>query len=173
MHIVLAILGIIAGAGYWWFYAKNLGTAANEAVDAVGRVRGQMRRKKISKRSAMSPITAIKDPVTAAATLITAIASEDGLVTPAVESRIRTEVGKIAEPEKLDEAVIYAAWAAKQVDNVQSVIDGCSALLINWLDQHEKLELMEMVNAVAANDERHPNFKRNMDRLATRLGLNP
>ena len=72
MHIVLAVVGLIGAAAFWWYRLKYMSDAANEAVDAVGRVQGHFRRGKLRKKSALAPISAIDDPVIAAATIMAA-----------------------------------------------------------------------------------------------------
>lgn len=70
MHIVLAVLGILGGGLFWWYRMKVLGEAASELIDSAGRARGYFRRRKIRKMAEHSPLTAIEDPVLAAATVI-------------------------------------------------------------------------------------------------------
>ncbi|TIU64652.1 MAG: hypothetical protein E5W15_26360, partial [Mesorhizobium sp.] len=109
MPILIAILGLLGAAAIWWYRLKYMSDAAREVADVVGRVQGNIRRKKLRKQAALSPLTAIDDPVVAAATLITAIVAEQGPVLPKREAVIRDVISQIAEtPKKTDEAVVYA-----------------------------------------------------------------
>ena len=123
MHILLALLGIAAAGAFWWYRLKMMNDAAGEVVDAVGRVRGNLRRKKIRQHNELSPLTAIDDPVVAAATLLVAIASDDAALGPNRESAARAEIALIADPAKLEEAIVYAKWASGQIDDAGTVID--------------------------------------------------
>ena len=172
MHIVIAVLGVLVAAAFWWYRVKHMGQAAGEIVDAVGRVQGTIRRGTLRKKAAMAPVTAIDDPVTAAATVIMAIAAEGVPVSDALIARIRDEIRPIAASDKkLDEAVIYAKWASDQVADVPVVIDRTALLLKELLTEEEKRELVDMVRTVTLPAERHEMFRRRLEQLGRKLGL--
>ena len=172
MHILFGFLGIIAAAAIWWWRLKYLGEAATEVIDTVGRVRGNFRRKKLRKQAEMSPVTAIDDPVVAAATLIVAIHGEDQPLQPRQEAAIRETLAEIAPADKLDEAIIYGKWAASQIADTQLVIGHAGKFLSSRLNGSEKEQLVEMVNSVAATSGQTPQFlKLRTDRLRQKLGL--
>ena len=58
MHILLAVLGIMGAAAFWWYRIKYMSEAAGEVADTVGRVRGKMRRDKLRKKAAVAPVAA-------------------------------------------------------------------------------------------------------------------
>ncbi len=163
----------MGAAAFWWYRLKYLGDAANEAVDAVGRVRGHFRRKKLRAKAAESPVVAIDDPVVAAATILVSIYGEDGPLTPKLEERIRQTVGEIAGSKSaLEEAITYAKWAASQVIDVPLVIDRTGKFLTSKLNENEKEQLVSMVSGVAENTGKKPRmYKVRMDRLRQKLGL--
>lgn len=171
MHIVVAIIGILGAAAFWWYRMQGIGQAASEVADVAGRVRGQFRRNAMRKKAAVAPVTAIDDPVVAAATIVMAIAAEDQLVTPEIEARVRKEIAPITDTEKLEEAMIYAKWATDQVADVQTVIDKAAAFLCERLSTDEKEQLVAMVDAAAVKAERHPMYPKRIERLRQKLGL--
>jgi DNA-binding transcriptional regulator of glucitol operon len=172
MHIVLAVVAILGAAAVWWYRIKYMSEAAGEIADAVGRVQGGLRRGRLRKKAALSPITAIDDPATAAATVITAIAAEGVAVSDALERRVREEIRIIAASDKqLDEAVIYAKWATDQVADVPTVIDKTTQLLKSRLNDDEKQELVAMLMRATPPGERHAMFRRRVDQLQRKLGL--
>lgn len=171
MHILIAILGVLGVAAVWWYRIKFMSEAATEVADAVGRVQGQFRRSKLRKKAAIAPVTAIDDPVTAAATVILAIAAEDAPVTPPMEESLRAAIAGIADPKKIDEAVVYAKWATDQVAEVTTVIDQTSAFLAGRLSDAEKEELIGMVDTVSAGYDRHHMYRQRVERLRRKLGL--
>jgi uncharacterized tellurite resistance protein B-like protein len=172
MHILIAAIGLMGAAAFWWYRVKYMSEAASEVADAVGRVRGSVRRKKLRKQAALSPLTAIDDPVVAAATLITAIVSEDTPLTPAHETAIREAVSGITDAKKTDEAVIYGKWAASQIDDANVVIDKLAPFLRERLDADEREELVTMVEGVArASGERSSAHDQHVRRLRQKLGF--
>ncbi|TPL00916.1 hypothetical protein FJ938_21810 [Mesorhizobium sp. B2-4-14] len=149
MPFLIAILGVLGAAALWYYRMKAMNDAAREVADVVGRVQGNIRRKKLRKQAALSPLTAIDDPVVAAATLITSIVSENGPVLPQREAVIREVISGIADKKKADEAVIYAKWAASQIDDTTLVIDKLAPFLRERLDPNEREDLLRMLNRVA------------------------
>ncbi|TPN32768.1 hypothetical protein FKO01_14105 [Mesorhizobium sp. B2-3-3] len=149
MPFLIAILGVLGAAAFWYYRMKAMNDAAREVADVVGRVQGNIRRKKLRKQAALSPLTAIDDPVVAAATLITSIVSENGPVLPQREAVIREVISGIADKKKTDEAVIYAKWAVSQIDDTTLVIDKLAPFLRERLDPNEREDLLRMLNRVA------------------------
>lgn len=154
MPFLVAVLGVLGAAALWWYRMKAMNEAARDVADVIGRVQGSVRRKKLRKQAALSPLTAIDDPVVAAATLITAIVSEDGPVLPQREAVIRSVISEIADRKKTDEAVIYAKWAASQIDDTTIVIDKLAPFLRERLDVSERNDLLQMVNRAAQGGEK-------------------
>lgn len=172
MHIVVIILGLLGAGAFWWYRLKMMNDAAGEIVDTVGRVRGSMRRKKIRQQNELSPLTAIDDPVVAAATLIAAIVMDDVALNPNRESALRQETESVADPAKLEETVIYAKWAAGQIDDASTVIDKLGPFLSGKLTESEKIDLVAMVRRVALT-EGPPlaSLDQRMRRLRQKIGL--
>lgn len=172
MHIVLLVLGVVAGLGFWWYRVRAAHEAASEVADAVGRVRGSMRRKKIRKQNELSPLTAIDDPVVAAATLLVAVASDDVALSPAREEAIRGEIEGLTSSDKVDEAMTYGKWAAGQIDDAGVVIDKLAPFLSGRLYENEKYAMLVMTrNIFAANGPDLPSGAQRLRRLTQKLGL--
>ncbi|AGB43575.1 hypothetical protein LB516_10390 [Mesorhizobium sp. CO1-1-7] len=173
MPFLIAVLGVLGAAALWWYRMKAMNDAAREVAEVVGRVQGNIRRKKLRKQAALSPLTAIDDPVVAAATLITAIVSEDGPVLPRREAVIREVISQIAAgPKKTDEAVVYAKWAATQIDDTTIVIDKLAPFLRERLDPNERDDLLQMLNRVAQGGEQSLKIPdQRMLRLRQKLGF--
>ncbi|MES0200275.1 hypothetical protein [Mesorhizobium sp. M0011] len=172
MPFLIAILGVMGAAAFWWYRMKAMNEAARDVADVVGRVQGNIRRKKLRKQAALSPLTAIDDPVVAAATLITSIVSEDGPILPQREAVIRAVISEIADKKKTDEAVVYAKWAAAQVDDTTVVIDKLAPFLRERLDVAERNDLLQMVNRAAQGGEKRLEISdQRILRLRQKLGF--
>ncbi len=171
MHILLGLFGLIMFAAVWWYRMKYMSEAVGEAADAIGRVQSKIRREKIRKKTAVAPVAAINDPLTAAATIMAAIASEDSVLSPDLEQSVRTQLERIETGKKLDEAMVYAKWASEQVATVTSVIDIAGKYLSEKLNEDEKLELIDMVIDAVPAEKRHQAFPERLKRLRQKLGL--
>jgi hypothetical protein len=150
MPYVLAILGLIAGAGYWYWSLSRAGEAASHAVDAAQRMRGAWRRKKFRDKANMSALTAIKDPVTGAGVMMAAIALARGPLEPSTEAAIRMELGEVMGGKDISETFIYAKWAAEQTDDPNLVSLRLAQLWKDSLSENERRELAAMVRRIAA-----------------------
>jgi hypothetical protein len=162
----------MGAAAFWWYRLKMMNEVANDIADSVGRVRGSLRRRKLRKQAALSPLTAIDDSVVAAATLITAIVSEDIPLTPRGEAGIRDVIAEIADNRKTEEAVIYARWAVSQITDTHIVIDKLGPFLREHLDPGERSDLLDMVGrALPQGAARPPLFDQRIRRLRQKLGF--
>src|SRR5436190_2401212 len=54
MPFLIAILGVLGAGAFWWYRMKAMNDAAREVADIVGRVQGNIRRKKLRKQAALS-----------------------------------------------------------------------------------------------------------------------
>lgn len=172
MHIVVAVIGLLGAAAFWWWRLKAMGEAANEVASQVGKVQGHFRRQKLRKKSAVSPIAAIDDPVVAAATAMIAIGTEDKVTVDDMVARAQEAIERIAPTkDKAAEAVTYAKWATDQVADVPVVIDLIGKFLAPKLDEAEKEQLVAMIQSVVPKAERHPMHAQRIDRLRRKLGL--
>ncbi|TPL92008.1 hypothetical protein FJ960_29205 [Mesorhizobium sp. B2-3-11] len=172
MPFLIAVLGVLGAAALWWYRMKAMNDAAREVADVVGRVQGNIRRKKLRKQAALSPLTAIDDPVVAAATLIASIVFENGPILPQREAVMRSVISEIANKKKTDEAVVYAKWAASQIDDATVVIDKLAPFLRERLDVAERNDLLQMVNRVAQGGEQRLQISdQRILRLRQKLGF--
>jgi hypothetical protein len=67
--------------------------------------------------------------------------------------------------------VIYAKWASDQVADVPVVIDKTAELLKPLLTEDEKHQLLAMIARAALPAERHAMYRRRLEQLRRKLGL--
>lgn len=149
MHI-LAILGaVMAGAAIWYWRVRTMHEAGSEVVDALGRVRGAYRRYTFRKKAEDSVLATVDDPAMAAAIFLFALANEGGISDRAV-AEIRRQLSSIAAPDRLDETLAYAAWAAHSVVDSRDCIRRYKDLWRAQLTMVERQHLLSMAVAVRA-----------------------
>jgi predicted negative regulator of RcsB-dependent stress response len=152
MPYILTILGLIAGAGYWYWSLRQAGEAAGHAVDFAQQARGAWRRKKFRDKANMSALTAIKDPVTGAGVMMAAVALARGAIEPAAEQAICAELTRVMGDKAPDETFIYAKWAADQTGDPNLVSLRLAPLWKERLTDDERRDLLAMVTRIAALD---------------------
>ena len=145
MHIVLLFFGLLGGGLFWWYRLKVLGSAAGDLLDTVGTFRGYIRRMQLRRKAEESPLTAIESPVCAAATVILAIVADGSSIDERPTAAVRGVLVDIGSVEEVDEALIYADWACRQVGDTSTIIDKTTPLLRQWLSSSEKHELIDML----------------------------
>ena len=153
MPVILTLLALLAGAAFWYYRMQTIGRAGSDALDQMGRARGALRRKQLRDAAERSPITAIDDPVIAAASLLCLLPVSPHPFTPREEEAIRQQVSRIAQGEFLDEAIIYGRWLQRQGLDAPKSIRLLAGLLNDWLDAAQMRELGRMIDALAADPD--------------------
>ncbi|MER9300956.1 hypothetical protein NKI38_31555 [Mesorhizobium sp. M0621] len=81
-------------------------------------------------------------------------------------------ISEIADKKKTDEAVVYAKWAAAQIDDTTIVIDKLAPFLRERLDVAERNDLLQMVNRAAQGGEKRLEISdQRILRLRQKLGF--
>jgi uncharacterized tellurite resistance protein B-like protein len=175
MPFLLAILGVLGAAAFWYYRIKYMGQAAGEIVDAAERARGAFRRRRFRKKADAATIDAIDDPRTAAAVLLVAIASADGRrMTDTQETAIKEAMRKTMGVEDPDEELVFAKWAAADVVDVTNLISRLSRVWTAKLNMAERLEFYDLARKISATeDEPDDAMLSSLQRLRDRLGLTP
>jgi uncharacterized tellurite resistance protein B-like protein len=171
MHIILGFLGVvIGGIALWYWRFKMLSEVGRDAADLVGRARGAYRMKKFRKASEGSVLTAIDDPALAAAIFLFTLAGERPAGTQPATALVRFEIGDIVAPDKLDEIVAYAEWAARSVADPRDCVRRFTSLWREQLSADERADLMEMAENIAGPTP-EPHQQLVLDSLRTALVL--
>lgn len=151
MHILLAILGA-AAAAFWAF--RHFMNAANEGREAIGEVKGVIRRGNWSRRVDQRLIENLSDPREAAAILMYQIAAYDGDVTDH-QKRMMVDAMRNAfeaDEETSEGLYAFARMAVGEINDagnsvrkiLRPVAEVCTAdekqQLIDLLDQTAEVE---------------------------------
>ena len=148
MPVLLALVGLLAAAAFWYFRMRNIGQAGTEVLDHLGKARGSLRRAKLREAASQSPIMAIDDPVIAATSLLCMLVASPHPLTPREEGAIREQAARIAEGEFLDEAIVYGRWLHRQGLDGPKAIRLLAGLLNDWLSPDQMAELGDMIDGL-------------------------
>ncbi len=152
MHILLPLLGVLAGFGYWYFVLKNAGKAAGEIADIAGRAHGAYKRNQFRKKAEASVIDAIDDPRTAAVVMAVAVAGAEGPLSAAQDAALLDAMTAVLGIDKPEEELTFAKWAADHVVDPNNVSLRFTRLWTGALSMKERRDLVDLVQKVAAAD---------------------
>jgi uncharacterized tellurite resistance protein B-like protein len=174
MQIILMIIGLAAGAAFWWWRIKMIGDAASEATNVAGRVWGKYKRKKFLGKVNDSPLEVIDDPATAAVILLYTIVTEDGAIGPEVEATIRREIISTISPGNPTELLTFGKWTSNHATDANNIILRYGDIWRAKLNDAEKQGLVAMVKRVSeatGNGTLSTVQKSRVAKLRQRIGL--
>jgi hypothetical protein len=152
MHLVGILFMAIAGAAIWYWRLKMMREAGSEVIDSIERMRGAYKRKQFRKKAEAAPLASIADPAIAAVVFFLCLAEEKPHVKEQSEDIIRERMKEIVPAEDMDEVLIFAAWASRNVVNAHDPIRYFRGLWMDRLDYSERRELILIADAVAEVD---------------------
>ena len=173
MHVLFGLLGVVGALTVWYFRLRQFHGAASEIVDVAGRLRGALRRRSFQRKTEGSPLTAIDDPVTAAAVMMYSIATVDGPPGIAAEAVIRNELARISPGADVEELLTFAGWVARQVDDPDNVSLKLAGIWRRTLTSGERKDLYAMTQRVADCGEQSQIKSSALRTLAGRLSIKP
>ena len=165
MHILFLILSILGAAAFWWYRLKYLSQAGSEAMDAIGRAQGKIRRNKIRKQTEESPVMAIDHPVVAAATLLTTVIV-DPTLDPTQRKLVKREILKLCDEELAVEAMVYSDWVSSQALDPRKTTMALCIKLQEWLSVPEQNDVVDMIDRL--DKSKHITLNYQMAELAKR-----
>ena len=164
MHILGLILSIVIGISVWWWRLRMLKQASDTVIDAADRFRGARRRKQIEAQNNLSPITAIDEPVTAAATFIHLVVGQE--VWPMVQGRLKQRLADVSSDTHAEEAITYAEWAVAQPIEDWKALGLLTQMLRERLTLEERQDLAEMLRDAAESGDPELQAKASREAIA-------
>ena len=152
MPVLLAVVGALAAAAFWYYRLRTVAHAADEAIDAAQRLRGTIRRKRFLKKAESSPVEAVEDPAAAAVALLISLASCHGRLSPAAEGAIRAEMSGVMGLPEPDATFIFARWVADHARDPNDLVRRFARLWLTALQPSERSDLYDMAVRVAEAD---------------------
>ena len=154
MHIIAAILGVLAAIGVWYFRAQGAARGAEAAMDAAGQIKGAYNRRKFRQKTEGSVLADIDDPASAAAVFLVVLAKEKGPLKPETETLISALLSDRAglQGVALEEAMSFANWVSDEVADGNDVVRRLLPIWRNELAPEEQADLIDIANRVALED---------------------
>ncbi|MBW9062900.1 hypothetical protein JNB71_06180 [Rhizobium herbae] len=149
MHIVGFVVFVLAGAAVWYWRLKMVREAGSEIIDSVERMRGAYKRRQFRKKAEVAPLASIADPAIAAAAFFLCLANEKPVWKDAARDLIRQRMAGIIKPGDMEEVLVFADWAVKNVVNPEDPIRRFRDLWAKALTVDERQELIAIADDVA------------------------
>lgn len=148
MGVILAVLGAIAAA--FWAFTYFVG-AAREGREAVGEVKGMVRRGNWSRRVDQRLVENLSDPREAAAIMLYQIASYDGAVTDRQHAQIVADMRRVFEidAETGEGLFAFARMAVGEINDAGNAVRKILRPIIDVCTPDEKSALVELMDRTA------------------------
>lgn len=149
MHILLAILGVAVGVGFWLWRAR---LAARAAIDTADDIRAAVRRFGYRRKANTNPLDGIEDARLAAAGIMAAFAKMDGEIGREEVAAITEECRRAfhTDAAEAEQICAYGRWLVQQSGNMDEAVRRLGRNLETRLSEAEKNQLMEMIQRVAS-----------------------
>lgn len=149
MAIIMAIIGAATAA---FFAFRHFVDAADQGREAIGDVKGVIRRGKWSRRIDKRLIENLADPREAGAILLYQIAAYDGAVTDAQKSSILSEMRTSfdTDEETAEGLFAFARMAVGEINDAGNSVRKILSSVQNVCTDEEKTVLIKMLETVAA-----------------------
>lgn len=151
MHIIIAIIGALAGL--FWAFTHFMG-AARGGKDAVDEVRGAIRRGQWSRRIDKRLIENLSDPREAAAILLVQTASYDGQLTEKQRLQIVNDMQDMfdIDPETAEGMFSFARMALGEITDAANSLRKIARPIIDICSDTEKKSLLTVMNKTAETE---------------------
>lgn len=168
MHILLALLGAIAAAFWAFTYFVR---AANEGREAVGEVKGVIRRGKWNRRIDQRLIENLSDPREAAAIMLYQIAAYDGAVTDRQAAQIIASMREAfeADEETAQGLFAFARMAVGQVNDAGNSVRKILKPVAEICTETEKSDFIQLMEETAEIDGTPSDIQRRLIAEARRI----
>ena len=148
MHIIIAVITAIAGA-FWAF--SHFMNAANEGREAIGDVKGVIRRGKWNRRVDQRLIENLSDPREAAAILMVQVAAYDGAVTDRQHAQMVSDMrGNFdADEETAEGLYAFGRMAVGEINDAGNSVRKILRPVTEVCTVDEKASLIAMLDRTA------------------------
>jgi uncharacterized tellurite resistance protein B-like protein len=154
MHII-AILGAVLGVLFLVLLRmQQAAHAARDLADAADEARGLFRRWGWRRKQLRSPLDGVDDAREAAAAMMVAVAQADGSITERERAAIAAEMSRHfgATAQQAEALTARARWLVQDRIDAGEVFRRLTPLIVRSCGPQEKLDLIQMLQAVAAAD---------------------
>jgi uncharacterized tellurite resistance protein B-like protein len=151
MPAILAILGMLAAAGFWLYRIRSANDAAREALDMANDVRLAAKRFAYKRSHKTHPIDGVDDPRLTAAGIMSIAAEMDGRITEKEQQVMVEQAASTFNCDKAEaeEMVVFGRWLASQGQNRDETFRRMMKRMISLGGVETIPDMIKMIEAVA------------------------
>lgn len=170
MPVIIAILGAIAAAAFWYFRIRAVRDVAGNVLDAAGDARSLFRALGFRQRANAHPVDCIEDAKLAAMGIVAAIAEMDG---PLSEREINTMTQQAQSVFGVDlkeagEIVAFGRWIAGQCGSRSEAVRRLGNRLFDLAGVSASADLTRIIDSVAVAGELEADARLTLERIFSR-----
>ena len=154
MHILLAVLAVLAGAAFWIYRAQQAADSTRVVLDAAHDVKAAARRFGFRTRANQHASEGVDDPRVSAAALMVLTAETDGGVSRAEQDAILDQLETVFQISgaEADDLYLFSKWLANQSSNPDDMIRRLIKRTVHLGGRDTIPDLIEMVTHVGNAD---------------------
>lgn len=150
MHILLGLLALIGGAGYWYWRARNAAELGGDLLNAANDVRLAARRFGFKRKSKIHPVDSIDDARVAGAAIVAALVRQAGRLTPQQEDDWLLQMQSKFNVDKAEakELSVLGDWLVGQCATPSNAVPRISRRLSQLAGPAALPDMESMIEAV-------------------------
>ncbi|WP_281857736.1 hypothetical protein [Litoreibacter halocynthiae] len=150
MPILIAIIGALGAAAYWYFRMRDIGVAGRDLVNVANDVRLAARRFGFSRRSNIHPAESIEDPKVAIGGLAVVFLELDDLPSQDARIAMTRELQRATNVilQDAEELAILGRWLMSECGGPEPTVTRLSKKLFKLGGGEQLAPLMQVLNAI-------------------------
>lgn len=154
MHILLAALGILAAAAFWFYRIRQAADTTRVALDAAQDVKAAARRFGFQTRANQHPSEGVDDPRVTGTALLVLVAEADGGISKAEQDTILEQVQAVFQVSgaEANDLFVFSRWLANQSSNPDDMIRRLIKRTVHLGGRDVLPDMIAMVRAVGEAD---------------------
>ncbi len=154
MHIIIGILGLAAGAYFWWWRLRNAADMASDVANAANDVRLAARRFGFKRKTNLHPVESVEDTRVAAAGVLSALLAQDTIPSAERRKTMLVQMQSVfgCDKSEAEELALLGHWLVGQCGTPSAAVSRLSRRLAKLAGAEALPDLERIIQAIYAPD---------------------
>ena len=154
MPAIIALIGLLAAAGFWFYRIRAAKDAASEMFDMANDVRLAARRFAYKRKHSTHPIDGVDDARLTAAGIMAIAAEIDGNITADEQRVMKEQAASVfnCSDDEAEEMVVFGRWLASQGNGKDETLRRLIKQMLYLGGKETIPDMIRMVEAVAVTE---------------------